>query len=278
MSDENPTLPYPEPSAEHPTLVIPDGDAPVAPKKRRRRWPWVLLIIVVILAVLVVAAELITRAVLPGVVRGIAIEQLDLPADQQLDVEATGLLLPQLIGGSLDELHLSTDSVTIGGITGAVDLTATGIPLHGGDLRDAQGTVRIDQDQFAALVAASDLPIDEVTFATPDVKASGSFAVFGIPIPIVLTVTPEADAGELLLTPVELEISGLTLNAAEVADRFGDAAAELAGPQRICIADQLPAGLTMTGLEIEGSEAVIDIDVDGAIVTDESLQASGVCD
>ncbi|WP_160173255.1 LmeA family phospholipid-binding protein [Microbacterium sp. CH12i] len=246
-------------------------------KPRRARWPWVLLIVVVVIAALAVAAEFLARSILPGIVRGIVVEQLELPADQQLDVEASGILLPQLIGGKLDELHLSTESVTIGGITGAADVTAFGVPLQGGDLTDARGTVRIDQNQFTALVAASDLPIDEITFAAPDVTASGSLAILALPIPVSLTVTPSADAGELVLTPIELQVAGLTLNAAQIADRFGDAAAQLTQPQRVCIADQLPAGLTMTGLSIEGSAAIIDIDVDGAIVTDQSLQDNGVC-
>lgn len=280
MSDEHPTLPYPEPSSEHPTLVLPGDRRGGEPQqaKRRARWPWVLLIVIVVLAVLVVAAELIARAVLPGIVRGAVIEHLSLPQDQQLDVEATGILLPQLIGGRLDHLHLSTESVTMGGITGAADVTATGVPLHGGDVTEAQGSVRINQDQFTALIAASDLPIDEITFAEPDVQASGSFDVFGMPVPISLTVTPGADAGELLLTPVELQVAGLTLNATDIAERFGDLAAEVAEPQRICIADQLPAGLTMTDLAIDGSDAVIDIDIDGAIASDRALQENGVCD
>lgn len=246
-------------------------------EKSRARWPWVLLVIVVVLGVLVVAAEFLARSILPGVVRGIVIEQLDLPADQQLDVEAGGILLPQLLGGRLDELHLSSESVTIGGLTGAADVTATGVPLRGGDLTEVNGTVRIGEDQFTALVAASDLPIDDVAFAEPDVTASGSVPVLGMAIPVALTVTPDADAGDLLLTPVVLKIAGVALNAAEIADRFGDAAVQLTQSQRICIADQLPAGVAVTGLSIDGSAAVIEFDVDGAIVTDETLQADGVC-
>ncbi|WP_033104669.1 MULTISPECIES: LmeA family phospholipid-binding protein [Microbacterium] len=244
---------------------------------RRARWPWVLLIIVLVVAVLAVAAELIARAVLPGIVRGIVIEQLELPADQQLDVDASGILLPQLIGGRLDRLDLTTESVTIGGVTGAADVTATGIPLRGGDLTDARGTVRIDSDQFTVLVAASDLPIDSVAFAEPDVTVSGSVPVLGLSLPIALTVTPGADAGELLLTPVSLQVAGATLDAQQIADRFGTIAEQLTETQRICIADQLPAGLTMTGLAVDGDEVVVDVQVDGAIVTDETLQENGVC-
>ena len=245
--------------------------------RTRARWPWVLLVVVLLLAALVVAAEFLARSILPGVVRGIVVEQLDLPADQQLEVETVGIVLPQLVAGELDRLHLSSESITVGGITGAVDVTATGVPVRGGDLSDAHGTVRIDQDQFTALVVASELPVEEVTFAAPNVTASGSVSVLGMAIPVALTVTPSVDAGDLLLTPVAFRVAGLELNATQIADRFGDSAAQLAQPQRICIAEQLPAGVTVTELSIEGSTAVIDVDVDGAIVTDEALQRNGAC-
>jgi hypothetical protein len=281
MSDDNHTLPYPDASAEHPTLVIPGPDAPgeadAARPKRRRRWPWVLLIVVVLLALLVVAAEFIARSILPGVVRSLVIEQLDLPADQQLDVDAEGVLLPQLIGGRLDTLHLSTDAVTLEGITGAADVTATGIPLRGGDLGGASGTIRIDQTEFTTLLAGTDLPVESVVFDEPNATLGGSFTVFGAAVPITLTLTPGAAEGDLELTPVGLSIGGLDVDVDGVGSMLGSVGDNLTQPQRICIADQLPAGLTLTGLAIVGSEAVIDIDVDGAIATDPALLEKGVC-
>lgn len=280
MSDDNRTLPYPDPSAEHPTLVIPGegargADAARPPK--RRRLPWVLLIVVAALALLVVAAELIARSVLPGIVRGIVIEQLDLPADQQLDVEARGILLPQLLAGRLDELHLSSDRVTLEGVTGAADVTATGIPLGGGDLASANGTVRIDQTQLTALIAESGLPIESLTLEEPNAVASGSIGFFGTKIDLSLTLTPGVKDGEITLKPVSASVAGAVFDVQQLHDRFGSIAAQLTRTQQFCIADQLPAGLTLTGLKIEGSEAVIDIDVDGAIATDPALQEPGVC-
>ncbi|MEN0022874.1 MAG: LmeA family phospholipid-binding protein [Microbacterium sp.] len=281
MSDDNRTLPYPDADAEHPTLVIPGGtdgtDAVAAPRRRRRRWPWVLLIVVVVLALLAVAAELVVRSMLPGVVRSIVIEQLDLPADQQLDVQADGILLPQLIGGRLDTLHLSTDSVTLEGITGAVDVTASGVPLRGGDLAGAEGTIRIDESQFTTLIGRTDLPIETVALDAPNATVSGSVTVLGIPIPVSLTVTPGVAEGDLELTPVGLTIGGLQVDADQVGSSLGSLGEEITKTQRVCIADQLPAGITITGLEIEGSEAVIDVDVDGAIATDSALLDKGVC-
>lgn len=282
MSDDNQTLPYPDASPEHPTLVIPGSDAgreadAAPPQRRRRRWPWVLLILVILLALLVVAAEFIARSMLPGIVRSVVIEQLDLPADQQLDVEAEGLLLPQLIGGSLDELHLSTDSVTLQGVTGAADVTATGVPLRGGDLGGASGTIRIDQTEFTTLLAGTDLPVDSVEFEAPNATLGGSFTVFGAAVPITLTLTPGAAEGDLELTPVGLTIGGLDVDVDGVGSMLGSVGESLTQTQRVCIADQLPAGLTLTGLEIVGTEAVIDIDVDGEIATDPALLEKGVC-
>lgn len=280
MSDDNHTLPYPDAAAEHPTLVIP-GSAPEqgtdAAPRRRRRWPWVVVIVVIVLALLVVAAEFVARAVLPGIVRSIVVEQLDLPADQQLDVETEGLLLPQLIGGSLDTLHLSTDSVTLEGVTGAAEVTATGVPLRGGDLGGAAGTIRIDQSQFTSLLAGTDLPVESVEFEAPNATVSGSITVFGADVPLSLTLTPGAVDGDLELTPVAASIGGLDIDLDRVGSSLGSLGEGLTQPQRVCIADQLPAGLTLTGLQIVDGAAVIDIDVDGAIVTDTSLQDKGVC-
>lgn len=280
MSDDNHTRPYPDAATEHPTLVIPGSAADEgadAPQRKRRRWPWVLLVVVVVLALLVVAAELIARAVLPGVVRSIVVEKLDLPADQQLDVETQGLLLPQLIGGTLDTLHLSTDSVTLDGITGAADVTATGVPLRGGDLGGASGTIRVDQEQFTTLLAGSDLPVDSVEFTAPNATVSGSISVLGAAVPLSLTLTPGTIDGDLELTPVGVSIGGLDVDLDRVGSTLGALGEGLTQPQRVCIADQLPSGLTLTGIEIVDDAAVIDVDVNGAIVTDKALQSKGSC-
>ncbi|MGF2948383.1 LmeA family phospholipid-binding protein [Microbacterium alcoholitolerans] len=244
---------------------------------RRARWPWVVLIIVVLIAVLVVAAEVIARAVVPSVVRGLVVDELDLPADQQLDVETSGILLPQLIAGSLDELRLSSDEITIGGITGAAEVIATGVPLGAGELGSAEGTVSIDQSQFAALLAASDLPISEISVEEPDITVHGGIPVLGREIPLSLTLTPGADGGDLMLTPVSAAVAGNEIDLQRLAAIFGDAGAALADTHRVCIADQLPAGITLTGLRIDGTAVVADISADGRIGVDETLLEPGTC-
>lgn len=277
MSDDNATLPYPKPSAEHETLVIPDAGQEQPPARRRRRWPWVVGILIVVIALLVVAAEFLARSLLPGIVRGIVIEQLDLPADQELDVTAGGILLPQLIGGRLDELRLQADSITVGGITGAADVTATGVGVRGDSLDAAIGTIRIEESQFTALLDGTDLPIDAIAFEGENVTATGAVSVLGMSLPISLTALPGAEEGDVTLTPIALRLGGVEIDADQVADRLGDLGQRITDTQRICIADRLPAGVTLTGLSIDGSEAVIALDVAGGILSDAALQQNGSC-
>lgn len=256
---------------------------PVASTRARRaKWPWVVLVIVVVIAVLLVAAELVARAVLPNTVRSLVIEQLDLPADQQLDVEASGILLPQLIFGKLDELKLSSDKVTLGGITGSAHVTATQVPVRsdgvGGEpLGSAKGTVSIDQSQFAALLEHAQLPGTEITLQAPNATVQGAIPVFGREIPVGLTVTPGADDGDLLLTPVSVELGGKAIDLQALGAFLGEAGTQLAAPQHVCIADRLPAGITLIGLRIEGSRAVADITADARIAVDPRLLEYGTC-
>lgn len=248
-----------------------------ADRPRRARWPWIVLAIVVVLAVLVVVAEIAARAIVPSTVRSLVVSQLDLPADQQLDVSTPGMMLPQLITGTLDEVRLSSDDITVGGITGAARVTATQVPVRGGALGAARGTVSIDQAEFTSLLAASELPVEQITLTAPDATLTGRFPVFGREVPIGLTVTPAAQDGDLLLTPISLSLDGTTVDLQALAGLLGDTGAQLAQPQRICIADRLPKGITLTGLHIEGTRAVADIAADGRIAVDPDLLENGTC-
>lgn len=265
----------------YPTLPLPDDIGQMAqqpaPRRRRRRWPWVVLGAVLLLALLVVVAELVARAVVPGIVRDVVIENMDLPADQQLDVDVSGILLPQLVRGRLDQVHLASDSVELGGITGAVEVSATDVVFGTGAIGAASGSVTIDEAQFATLVEKADLPIEEVTLDSPDVTVGGSIDIFTMSVPLSVTVEPGAEEGELLLTPVSVSIAGMDVDLSDVADRLGGIGDGLTQPHRVCIADRLPAGLTLTGFEISGDLAVAEFDVNGRIGVDPTLQEPGSC-
>lgn len=260
-----------------PSSGNPAPPAAVVAAPRRRRWPLVVGVMLVLLAALLVTAEVLSRSIVAGVVRDSVIEHLDLPADQQLDVTTAGLVVPQLLSGRLDTLELSSDAVTLGGITGAAHVEARGVAVRGAGLDTASATMRIHADQFAVLLAGSELPVERVRVSEPHVTLAGALSLLGYPVPVALTVEPAADAGELLLTPIALEVGEVRWDAADVAGRWGAAGEQLSQTRRVCIADRLPRGVTLTGLRVIGDEVVVDVDIAGAITTDPALQRHGTC-
>jgi hypothetical protein len=94
--DTQPTVPLPE-------GLVPAGDAGTV-RRRRGAWPWIIAFVIVAgLAVAAwFAAEAIARQLVSSVVRDQVRTQLSLPADQPIDVDMAGAVIPQLLAGSLD--------------------------------------------------------------------------------------------------------------------------------------------------------------------------------
>ncbi|MBS1906734.1 MAG: DUF2993 domain-containing protein [Actinobacteria bacterium] len=297
----HPTEPYPQSlGQEHPTVPLPRGadagtpgggvvpprpplpSAPIAvpPRRRRARWPWAVGIAVVVLAALLVGGEFAARAVVAQQIRSQVITALKLPADQQLDVNVGGIVLPQLVTGRLDDVRLSSKSVAIGPITSAVHVDATGVPIRGGELGSAKGTFRITADQLEKAVksATGSTPIETVTLDGKDVKATGSVKLFGATVPLALALTPGAAGGELTFAPTSATIGALTVDQATAASSpFGAALRPLFETQKVCIADRLPAGVHLSGLRVDGDALVATFAADSAITTDPALLENGTC-
>jgi hypothetical protein len=268
------------------TLPLPDGmvpaDGPSEPP-RRRAWPWIVAFaIVAVLAVAAwFAAEAIARQIVTGVVQDQVRTQLSLPADQQIDVEVAGAVLPQLIGGTIDDLTVSSDDVPLGdtGVTGDVTVNAQGIPVRGEpELSGATATVALDEKQLQKLLSSIDgFPADTVGLAAPNVTMSLDLTLFGAKIPIGVALTPSAADGDIVLTPASFTLGTSQVTADALQAQFGGLADAVLRDWSVCIADQLPAGATLTGVEVDGARLVADFDVDGRIATDPALRQNGTC-
>ncbi len=136
----------------------------------------------------------------------------------------------------------------------------------------------MDQAQLQGLLKTVDgFPADAVGLADPDVTMSTSLKVLGLTVPVGVGFTPSASDGELLFTPDYVKAGGATLSAADVTSRFGDAASAVIRDWPVCIAQYLPAGMTLTTASVTGDRLVAHFDIDGAIVNDPALQAKGTC-
>lgn len=267
MSDFADTLPLdPPPATEY------------APAPQRRRWPWVLLVLVLVLGAAAVAGEFIARGAVERIVRTEAIKALDLPADHPIEVATEGLVLPQVIGGTLTSLSATSENVALGPITADVSANATGIPIRGDEpVGTIDGTVVVAQDQLLQLLKDQELPLENLTIEGGQVTGEGAFSLLGLSMPVSITLELGVENGTIMVMPVSAEAAGITLDGERLRQALGGLGARFLGPYPVCIAQYLPKAFTVTGIELSGGAATVDVDVDGKIVTDPTLVDPGVC-
>ncbi|WP_433676737.1 LmeA family phospholipid-binding protein [Microbacterium gorillae] len=253
-------------------------EAPTAgTRTRRRRWPWVLAVIGVAIVAIVVAAELIARSLVPGIVAEKLRAALSLPADHPVQVEVDGWALPQVIAQRLDHVTASSDAVTLGTLTADISGAADGVTFDGG-MESARISADISAEQILALVSEAGVPLEDVTFGDDVVTGSTTLTVFGQRIPISLTLVPAVTDGDLQLTAESADIGGITLTADGVRERFGNLANGVIGPWPVCLRGQLPMGVHLTTVTVSPDGLVGTADLDGRIALDPALQAMGTCD
>lgn len=207
-------------------------------------------------------------------------EVLSLDSDQPVTVEVAGVsVIAQVITGSLEQVDVGVDDVTIGEFTGGVTMRAEGIPV---DLSRPVDKVEIEFtvnetsiQKIAAFLSAT--TIDEVKLVEPEIQFASQFKVFGFPIDVGVGIEPFAQEGEIGFTPTSISLNGVRTSAAALSDRYGSVAASLLQTRSICVARWLPVALTVDDVAVRDDDLVITIGADKAIFDDASLRSLGSC-
>ena len=200
-----------------------DGNRPRPARRRHvRRWLAVLVVLVVILSAGAVGAEYLVRGQVDAAVRS-ALPGLNPDAR----IATKGILLRQVIGGSLDSLSVDSSSLTItsksqgnASVTlSDVDVDLSHISLHKPYQTDtvaASGTV--SWQQVATLAAASHPKLKGITLQAKRTGTSAqdpgviqaSMSVLGLSGEAEIAPSLGAD-GSLILTITSTRMSGNTL-------------------------------------------------------------------
>lgn len=249
--------------------------------RRRRRWLVPVIVVGTVLVLGVVGflvADAAAAASARDYVKARIVEVLDLPADADVAVDlGGGSILLQLLAGRVDEVAVDVPDARFGDLSGTVEFRATGVPL---DAQKPLDSLRIGYtvgaDDLAAL--GGDAAASEFEFVDGEATLRSEFELFGVTIPIGYALVPSAEDGELVLTPTRLTIGETVFEPGEADDSiFGAIATALLQPQRLCIADSVPAALTLDGAEIRGDELRLDFRADGVALGAPELSTSGVC-
>jgi hypothetical protein len=214
-------------------------------------------------------------------VRSAVIQKLSLPADQPVDVEIEGMVIPQLIGGTFHDVRVSSADVPIGGTQADVSVQLNEVEYRGdapGKMSAGKATVTLTEAQLRSLAGGIDgIDPSSLALKEPDVTASTQLSLFGASVDVGIALQPSAKSGALVLTPASFTVGSGTLNASDLTSRFGSLADAITKPRSICIADKLPAGVTLTGVQVSGSTLVADFAINGDLAVDSTLQQKGTC-
>ncbi|MBO9051947.1 LmeA family phospholipid-binding protein [Curtobacterium flaccumfaciens] len=240
----------------------------------RRRWPVVLLVVLVVLAALVVVAEFVLRGVVDRIIAQQVEQSLPDGTTGQVDAHAEGIVIPQLISGTLDRVEISSAKLTVDGIPLAADVTAQDVPVDGkGDVRDVDGTVTLASSSVKDLAKYSPL-FDRLNLVDGGVELTGSSSVLGYDITYAAkgAVVAQDDGRGISITPESVRItnSDLGLKVDSIPGVTGV-------PVQVCTAQFLPEALRVRSLDVSRSDATVRITADALPLNEDGLRTVGSC-
>lgn len=254
---------------------------PEAPPRRRSPWPWIVSIVIIaaLIAGAWFAGEWLARDTVERTVRTQAIDSLGLDRDQQIDVQIDGAVIPQLIAGSLTEVRVSSEDVVYGAFEGDVAVVATDVPVRGdADLGSASARVTMTEAQLRRLLAEVEgFPAESLRIESPNVTMQADLTVFGTVFTVGVGLAPGVETGDIALTPASLRLADAEVSADALREQFGVLADAVLRTWRVCIADEMPAGLALTSIVAEAGAIVVDFDIAPGMLRDPALQEPGVC-
>ncbi|QAY74486.1 DUF2993 domain-containing protein [Agromyces protaetiae] len=266
-----------DPDETQVTEVLPDVSAEADPPRARRRGRgWIIAgIVVAIVAIIAVVADIVARNVAESTIEVQAAKAL--PENVTGDIHASigGFsVLAQLITGRAERVELTAPKLVVDGTPMAVDVVVRDIPIRlDGPTGRIDAEVDLDQDAVNRLAFAQGVP-GGFTLGDGLVGYTGQLEILGFPVHYSASARAEAAGDAVLLTPTAVEVGSgavaLDLSEATQSVLGGD-------PLRICVAEQLPAGVEIAGIDVRKGEATVRLESTGLVLDAEHLKATGTC-
>ncbi|GGF01802.1 LmeA family phospholipid-binding protein [Mycetocola zhadangensis] len=256
------------------------GDSSEPPRKRKRVRGWIIAVVILLVgAALVIGGLFLAENVTKGIATdaiAVAVEA-SLPAtvDADVDVDIAGdWVLFQIFTGKLEQVTLSSDDAMVDGSPAVFELIATQVPL---DLKQPVGnidaTVSLGPGSINELLT---LPGNDPEVALGDdiVSYADSASVLGFTIGYSVNATLTPAGTDVLAAPVAANVTSDvgSLDVSGVIERILGAE-----PVPICVADRLPLGVTISGIDVTPEAATLSLAASDFTLNGESLRNRGTC-
>ncbi|MET0933938.1 MAG: DUF2993 domain-containing protein [Mycetocola sp.] len=249
-----------------------------ARKPARRALTAVVILVVAVLVVVGGAflAEYITRGVAEDAVEVAVESNLPSNVDGTVDVDIAGdWVLLQLLSGRMDFVTITSDDVTFDSIpVEKIVVTASGVPIDlKAPVENIAATVSLDQATLNQLLT---LPGNdpELSLGNGTVGYEDSTTVIGIPIGYAVTAVLTPDGTDVLISAQSAEVTtGLgSIDLSGIVDRILGAE-----PVRVCLADKLPVGVTISAIDVRDGVAHLSLAASDFTLSGSSLRTTGEC-
>ncbi len=243
-----------------------------------------MVVLFVVLAVLVtagVAADFGARSFAENVVSDQIVQALALPVGSEPSVDlGAGSLLGQALTGRIDSVTVSAEGAQLGDFTSDVQLVASGVPLDFSqpltEVRLQMAVAEADLQPFAAMLG--DVPIESMTLTGSNIVVTSTMALYGTVMPVVVSLAPSALEGQLIFTPVAVNVSGADLPL-EAATQwpYSLVIGPLVQPRPLCLAQYLPQAVVLTAATVRDGLLRLEFLANDVIVADGGLTTLGTC-
>ncbi|KQO99517.1 LmeA family phospholipid-binding protein [Leifsonia sp. Leaf264] len=253
-------------------------DAP----KTRKRWPIVLAVVLVVVIGALFGAFFIADAVARDTGERLVAQKFaeKLNAQDGADVDADDIdvtiggasVIAQYLSGTFESVQVDADDIALDGAPLNVSIQANGVPTDlSKPVQTVSGAVAFDQAGLDALLAKNGTDAD-ITLGDGTVSYTASQTFIGIPLSFTLTAVPSTTEDSLVFTPQSGELAAGSTSI-DISGLIDTVLAD--NTVSFCIADQIPAGVTLTGAAVSSDSVTVGFAAKDLVIAD--LAQTGTC-
>jgi hypothetical protein len=259
------------------------AELPPEPKVRRRWIGWLIAlgVVVVLLVVGFFVGENVARGYASDRIHDELVTAFDLEADHPMDIDlGGGSLLLQAASGTVDAVDIAIDAVPLGDLTGDITLAATGIPLDTTLPVDTlAATATVDQQNVQMLRDyLSGVELDSITLGDGVIDVATTVDAVFVTLPVSAEIEPSAQDGDIVFTPKSVTLNGAVVSIDEIlAGPLASVASKFLGAQSFCVAEYLPAAITLDDVTVTSDDLVLSFTGDNVALGGSGLSTKGTC-